>query len=248
MTFSFEDFISPEEILADVLPAVNDEDFKLLRRGWYLRQIKNGLRKLNYEAPFLEYHIDLAMPSNLILDLPTGIWNIRDIYVWNGENCVISEANRVHHKSNFISNGYQAGYTARNKSGQYDTFINPFQSDTSVLFYNQQNGAIMFSDSCVGYSYVRIVYNGTIESLNSVKFIPPFCREALTGFVVERSFFTLQGRDANYNRLWIYAKQDLYNPLGPMEPSKWDLCIRLMKNLDKKFGDDLKEYLSKMFY
>lgn len=251
MTFSYNDLISPKEILADVLPIVDDEEMKMFRPGWYMRQVHQGLKKLNFEAPYIEQKIDLSLPENLILDVPSNVFNIIDIYLWSGEDCVIQESHRVYHKSNFHSNGHEQGYTARNKTGQSDSFISPFGYDYNAYFYNIVHGNIYFSDACSSFDNVRIVYNGMPKSIeqSDSKYIPEFCREALISYVVERAFFALKARNpAAYRILWADAKADLYSPNGQLEPSKWDLAIGLIKKLDKKYMDDLSEYLGRMAY
>lgn len=247
MTLSFENFITAQEIMADALVNINDEEQKLFRPGWYQRNIHTGMKRLNYAAPYLRTYTDIAIHDNLIIDVPAGVFNIVDIFVWSGEDCVLTDTQRVFHKDGFFTSGHLKGSTARN-NGQPDLFINTYGSASSVLYYNTHNGSIMLSDACYGYDYIRIVYDGFPKSASDTKFIPDFCREALVGYITERAFFALQGRDLAYRSLWMGAKQDLYTSPSPGEPSKWDFALRMMKKLDKKYMDDLAEYLSKMAY
>ena len=248
MTLSFDNYISPNEILADALVAINDEEMKLFRIGWYQRQIHSGVKKLNYLAPYIETFVDLDMPEDCTLDVPSGAAELVDIFLWNGEDCNIESSVRVFHKQNFYSRGFERGYTARNKTGQPDAFVSSFPSGNSACFYNIHLGAIVFSDACAEYDHVRIVYRGFPKSINRVNYIPDFFREALVAWVVERAFNALQARDLNYHRLWLAAKSDLYQSPSPGERSKWDFAISRAKKLDKKHRDDLAEYLGRMDY
>jgi hypothetical protein len=250
MTFSYDDLISPNEILADALTNVDDREMKLFTPGWYQRQVHNGIKKLNYEAPYVELFKDIEIPDNLMVNIPSGVGNIIDLFVWSGDNCIINESSRVFHKTNFQTKGRENSYTARNKTGQSDAFIYPFGYDNNVKFYNINNGRIALSDACYGYTYLRIVYYGFPKDItqDDVRYIPEFFREALTSYVTERALFALKNRDAAYRVMWMDAKIDLHTSPSPGEPSKWDLAIRMAKGLDKKYMDDLAEYLSKMFY
>jgi hypothetical protein len=247
MTFSYHDLLSPQDILADVLVDVNDEEMKTFRIGWYMRQIRSATEKLNYQAPFRETFIDLPISDDLTIEIPKGVWNIKDIFLWSGDNCVISQSTRVFHKDNFYTHGSGQGYTARNKTGQADYYIRPRTNDAAVYFYNTHNGCIHLSEACKTHGNIRIVYNGMPKDISETKFIPPFCRQAVCGYVVERVYSAMKGRDLAYRTLWHDAERDLYLPKGT-EPSKWDYAIMMIKRLDTKYYDDLSEYLSKMNY
>lgn len=253
MTFSFEDMLTIEEILADVLPAVDDEKIKYFPEGWYKRQVKTGLDALNYNAPFLETFIDVDVTSNLIITIPSGVWDIQDLFLWNGQadcdNCKIDSAVRLFHKRNMHTKGYDFGYTARHTSNMSDAFLPvPYSADSTTYFYNVHLGNIILSDACIDYEKLRIVYKGVPKSLNTVKFIPPFCREYLIAYVVERTFSALKAKDpARYRALWGDARADLYEMRGT-EPSKLDKAQSLLKRLDKKVLNDLSENLAQQYY
>lgn len=247
MTFSYHDFLTPQEILADALVDVDDEEMKIFRKGWYMRQIRTAIEKLNYQAPFNETFIDLPISTDLIIEVPKGAWNIQDIFLWSGEDCIIQNSVRVFHKDNFYTHGNGLGYTARNKTGQSDYYIQSRTADSGVFFYNIHNGAIHLSEACSMFESIRIVYNGMPKDISEVAFIPPFCRQAVVGYVVERTFNALKNRDISYRTAWLDAERDLYISKGT-EKSKWDYAIGMIKGIDNKYWDDLSEYLSRMNY
>jgi hypothetical protein len=160
----------------------------------------------------------------------------------------MSHSIRVFNKANFQTLGKGMGYTARNKTGQPDPFVHNRTNDSNVYFYNENNGNIYLSDACGSYQNIRIRCNGMPTDISNVRFIPPFCREAVTGYVVERAFFALKARDAAYRVQWVDAKVDLYQEPGRFEQSKWDFAVSMLKAIDTKYMDDLAEYLSKMNY
>ncbi len=271
-TFSYESLLSIENILADAIMFTGDPDMRLLNKGFYVRQAKAGLDEMNFETFFDVRYQDLEIAENLKMPFPSGAWNLRDMFVFNtdlpasittqdgatvvipadstvpaqqGGCCKIIESMRVVHKNNFLSNGYNNGYTARNKTRQYDYFIMPFSQDANLCFYNIQNGMIMLSDYCKRFKYIRIVYNGTASDIDKAKMIPPFIRTAIVGYVVERALFALKARDGAYRIQWMDARADLYTPPSRTESSRWDEAKYRIKTMDKKQADDLKEYLSR---
>ena len=106
----------------------------------------------------------------------------------------------------------------------------------------------MLSEGCASYDKMRIIYNGTPSKITSTKMIPPFCREAITAYVVERAFHTLSISSPNHARLYEAKKRDLYTPPNRMEYSKWDQAKYNLKDLDEKQRVDLADYLSAMNY
>ena len=190
----------------------------------------------------------MKIPDNLLLQIPKGVYNIKDIFLWNGDNCIIQSSQRVFHKE-MQTQGKGKGYTANIKTGQSDRFV-PYvaEQDSNIYFYTANMGVISFSESCSAYENVRVVYEGFPDQMiDKVRFIPPFFREALVGYVTERAFFALKSRDVAYRLIWADAKSDLYDRIGT-EQSKWDNALYLSKKVDKKKRQDMQEYLSKMDY
>ena len=252
MNFSYSDLLTIEDILRDVTVAVDDEEMKLLNIGFYRKQVKEALRKLNYETQFDIRYEDLDMPDNLIINFPSGAFNLRDIFIYNTPNipdqtttndadcCSINQIVRVFHKTNFLTKGKNHGYSARIEPYMSDPFYSSCVSDSSVYFYNIQNGLLMLSDSCESFKKVRLVYNGDPANVDKTKIIPPFLREGIVSFVTERAFFYLKARDPKYRPLWSDSKIDLMD--------KWRDAIYFSKRKDKKERDDLGENLSRLNY
>jgi hypothetical protein len=254
MTFSQSDLLSINSILSDVLTAVDDRETKLLNKGFYVRQVRKALDELNFTTFFDVRYKDLDLPTNLKLEIPSGLWNIRNLYAFNYDDnidCKIGQSVRVFHKDNFISDGKDMGYTANNKSFQVDPFTIPFSSDSIEHFYNTQNGLIIFSEACQNFDKVRIVYNGIASQIDEANIVPRMVQEAVIGYVVFKVFAALKARhksSVNYRVLWADAKEDLYGKRSSYEVSVWDEAKYRLKSMDKKYRDDYAEYLSKMYY
>jgi len=253
MTFSFSDCLDINTILADVLVAAGDEKQKNFTKGWYQRQIKDGLDKMNYQSPFLPTFTDIPLTSNLIIPVPSGVFDTIDLFLWNGGTdcdgvCKISDAVRLFHKRGMMTKGKTFGYTARNVSTMSDAFLPvPYLYDSSTYFYNIVNGSYMLSDICADYDNLRIVYYGVPKSIDVVKFIPPFLKQFLIAWGVERAFYSLKVRDDKWIKHWQIADADLYQRKGT-EPSKFDSAQSLLKRVDTKEWNDLSEYLSQLYF
>ena len=87
MDLSPQNFVSVNEILADVIKVVKDDSFKLNSKGWYTSQIQQSLEELSFDTFFDEQHQAFDMPENLRLELPKGSFNLRQIFVFNGSEC-----------------------------------------------------------------------------------------------------------------------------------------------------------------
>jgi hypothetical protein len=254
MTISHDTFLTIDEILADVLEAVNDKPMRLFSKGFYLRQIKMGLEKLNFQAPFISMFYDMDMPERLVIDIPSGAWDINDMFAFhplkddNCNPCTVGASAKIYHKANFLTTGKGEGYTAHTKPHQRDPF-NPhfYIHDERILFYNVQNGLIMLSEACGAYPKLRIVARGTPKDVDKVKIIPPFAREALIGWGVERAFFSLKAQDQKYRVMWVDAKQDLFVQQSKTKYSKWEEAEILIRKMDKKVMNDLSQYLSQLY-
>lgn len=252
MNFNYGSLLSIEDILSDVSVAINDEEFRQLNIGFYRRQVKEALRKLQYNTHFDERTQDVDMPENLMLQFPVGGFNLKDIFLFNTPNnitdgeatssdcCAVNQMVRVFHKSKFISRGKNMGYTARTKPLTQDPFYYSHVADDLVYFYNIQNGMIMLSESCATFNKIRLVYDGDAADIDKSKIIPPLAREGIVAFVTERALFHLKVRNPQLRAAWVDAKNDMVD--------RWRDAEYYMKRMDKKQRDDLAEYLSRLQY
>ena len=248
MEFGARDLVSINEVLADVLLEVGDESMVLRTPGFYQAQVKGAMNELSFDTLFLEETTDIVMPSDLFVEIPAGVFNIREIYVYVGTPDNIEYTENVYWKRRFRSRGYEKGYTANIKSGNTtDPFVTVSILETSPYYFNTQRGFIMLSDACSGYDYVRIVYNSIQASGNilDAKIIPPFAKKAVVLWAVEKSARSLKVRDPKYRQIQFEAAAQLdeYGLTGA-----WQEAKRRLKRLDTKKYHDLVEYNSKMLY
>lgn len=246
MNISQDSYITPDEILANVLNEVGDEDYKTFTRGWYMSQIQQCLEELSFDSCMIQQDDDFEFPADTFrLYLPANTFNVREILVYNGTLGNPSNLQTVRWKKNYRTKGRDKGYFAVNNSTlDQDLYITPLTSDSesTLLYANVYNGMIEFSQSCSSYSFVKLYYNGTLTPIGETPFVPQFFRQAVELWVVLQYYRAMRRRDQKFNTLFNSVYAELNKPFTGV----WDKAVVRSKSLDSKLGEDLKEYLSKM--
>jgi len=157
-------FISVNEVLADVLVALDDQETRLLPIGFYKAQVRNGIDELGFDTYFVKDHTDVAIPSDHIIPFPAAAHKVDSIFIFTGEPDDIDYVRNLYWKKNARSAGFEKGYTANNRPGVYnDQYFtqNPTWGATEIAyFFMYVEGDIILSDACTGYDYCRIEYTG----------------------------------------------------------------------------------------
>tara|TARA_Y100000814_G_scaffold96598_2_gene66904 strand:+ start:12308 stop:13051 length:744 start_codon:yes stop_codon:yes gene_type:complete len=243
------DFISVNNLLADILTFVNDDTMRNhgFNRGYYVSGIQKALEALALETYFDVRTEDKTFPKEkLATEIPKGAFNIREIYIYNGELCKPKSFAIVQWKRLYNNKGKGDKGTAKrlDTRSSRDPFF-PLDSTASGVYYaNIQNGTLMFSSNCKGFDYLRIVYNGMGGAIGDEPIIPRLFREAIVDYVVERCFRALKAKDRAYRPLWSDAYQILNDPKN----GSWINAERKIKSLNTWQRDTMQEYLGAMNY
>jgi hypothetical protein len=259
MNISNESYCSINEIKADVLLNVNDENERLLSPGFYVRQVKKALEELSFDTLFNVVYIDLDIPASLNLPIPGNMWNINDIFVYKQgsvdcsqptcDDCSINGMERVFYKRHYISKGNGYGYTARNHEMGRDPFIRGAGNASNLKWYNVINGIIMLSHTCTPFDKIRIVANGLMSAdVYQSKIVPLFVRDAVTLWATERAAFSLKSRDQKYRVIWMDTRTELFTPSSRATGNIWDEAKYRLKKRDAKEMADWRTYLGVMNY
>ncbi len=240
-------FGSISEVLADVLVTLNDESQSLLTPGFYRAQVKNGLDELGFDISFLPVVNDYELPDDLIVEMPKGCFNLKQIEIYSGTPDNVGYVEQVYWKRGVQTRGAGTGYTSRvHHWNVTDPFIQVHVDEYSMYYFSVQNGNIRLSDACANYAYVRLTYDG-IPSMNldEVKMVPPEVRKALVLWVTDKCAGALKMRDAKYRVVQADAASQLdeYGLTGAWHEAKMRL-----RRLDSKKMRDIIEYNSKMNY
>lgn len=263
MEYSPKDFLTTEQILSDVLMFVGDEDNKKLPYGWYQSQLQRCLEELSFDTFFHVKHVDVDVPENLCFELPEGTFNVQEVYAYNGSECNIQKASKMWYKRNFYNAGGDTYFAKNRGSANNDPFYSKTtyrnngiggvtlfdaedNSRSGLLFYNVENGVIMFSSSVRRYQRIHIKMSGVSCPLGDVPFIPPFFRSVCIDFVCEAATRALMAKDpAKLRALWqVYDRNLDYNGVN----GSWRKAIQRIAIMGKGQRDDMREYLSRWSY
>lgn len=242
MQFSPDDLLSMNIIKTDVLVEVDDEEEKVFTPGWYTSQIQQATEELSFDTFFHTLYLDFNLPESLRLKIPSGAFNVKKIFLWSGDDCTVDSQMNVYIKDTYYRMGTNSGYTAMNRPNIEDPFIAGHTLGDSIYFASLQNGYIHFGEACSGYDKVRIYFNGVLNNIGDVPFIPRQFRQAVKKWVVLQVYSSLKSRDPKvYRPLYVDTYNELYAPFDGI----WDKAAYRAKCLDSKYREDLGEYLSK---
>jgi len=206
MNISRQNMVTPNEILADALRYCGDESFKDSSRGYYVSLIQRAMQELAFDTFFDERTEFFDVPENLNLEMPKGSFNIKQVYLLNGDNCGnIEGTQNVYWKRNYYTKGN--GYLARDKVTNHG---DPFYENRSIsgggntseanlrrtsalssirqlYYYNIQNGMIMLSSTAKNFKRIAIVFNGVGTDIGEVPSVPMLFREAVISWVIDNA-------------------------------------------------------------
>ena len=245
------DFVSQNTLLADILVLCADEATRVRTKGWYVSQIQKALEELAIDTFFNERTIDLPFDKTMLqMSLPENVFNLRELYLWNGTCCSPETSQIVHfkrHHNNKPGVG-GTGHTARRKESQpSDPFYSPFTTGNGTyepgLYYaNMQDGVLMFSSNCAQYDMVRMVVNSYGGNIGDAPIIPRFLREAAIDYVVEKFMRAMYSKDPSYRVRYLDASNALNKPYD----GSWAKAQYRVKSMDTWERDSMKEYFGRM--
>tara|TARA_Y100000593_G_C4323838_1_gene345642 strand:+ start:2551 stop:3288 length:738 start_codon:yes stop_codon:yes gene_type:complete len=241
------DFISTNQLLADILINVNDEDYKQhgFTKGFYVSAIQQALEEMSFDTFFDEQTMDVDIPSNFRIRMPKNIFNIREMYVHKGTCCSPRSSAIVHWKRLYNNKGGDGSqYTAKRKNEGSDPIYRPKLTisgiDGAAIYANIQNGTIMLSSNVSGYSKLRIIANGMGVEIGDEPVVPRFLRQVTIDWVTERTFRALAAKDMRLRNLWSDSSMKLQQSQLKAE--------RRIKGMDTWERDSMREYLGRLNY
>jgi hypothetical protein len=243
MEFSSHDFVSVNEILSDVTAVVHDREFSMMSKGWYTSQVQQALHELSFDTVFDEKRVVIPVPSDLRAELPSGAFNIKEIYLFNGTECDIASSQRVWYKKNHFTAG----------SGRISNGNDPFfgnVNEPNIFYADMYNGMIVLSSNCRIYQNLFVVYNGVGCEVGAVPVVPLFLREVTKLWVSDKAFEIRQAQSIGTSEFsqWRAMKSDNYVKLKGGNYSEWDKAELRVKSMGTKARRDFKEYLTRMGY
>lgn len=236
---------------------VDDIEYRSAPKGFYTSMVQKALEELGMDTFFDERRESFDMPEeSLTLPLPKGCFNVKNIYLFNGNECNISNSIKVYWKRNYFTRGN--GYIANDK---FNNTMDPFYTDhfgvatqvnknlirydtqqSAKFFYNIQMGNLMLSSYCRGVANkVMIHYNGTGCDLGDVPFIPVFLRTAVEDYVIEAILRVKMAKDRAWKDLWAIYEHRLRQPYD----GSWEKAETRIKMMNSSQRNELFEYLGR---
>lgn len=264
MNFSSADFVTVNEILSDVLKLVKDEDYRLNSKGWYTSQVQQALEELSFDTFFSKGPpIIIPISDGLKIPIPKGTFNIRQLYITNGNACNVGHSQVVWYKRNFIA-GTESGYIARDKYNNRDPFYknrrsgnsrfavgDDFRNEpTNLYYYGVHDGEINLSANCRQFKNLFIVANRISTEVGDVPLVPVYLRQAVKSFVLIEAMEVKMADEigtAAFNQ-WATLLNKQVNDKDNMNNGTWITAERRVKMLDSKQREDLNEYFSRLDY
>lgn len=247
MDINYNNLISINEVLSNVMVVLADETNEKLSPGYYIAQVHDAIDELGFEVDFIPQVNDYKISPDLMIDMPQGCFNLTGIQIYKGTPDNVGYCETVYWRKGVQTRGQGTGVTANvNSFSVTDPFFRCDVWENQLFYFSVQNGIIRLSDNCANYDYVRLAYSGIpSKKLDFMKIIPPEVRKALVDWVVVRCAGSLKMRDARYRIIETDAKRDLdeYGYNGSWHEAKQ----RLLK-LDKKKLRDVILYNAKLNY
>jgi hypothetical protein len=239
MDINPQNLLSIQEVLADVMVIMDDEDNRKLTPGFYNAQVKYALDELGFDISFLPVTNDYEIPEDLILEMPKGCFNLNSIHIFTGTPDSVGYQENVYWKKGAQTRGKETGMTSNVRGWNItDPFFRVNVSEWSLYYFSVQNGLMRLSDACSAFDYARLNYDGIpSKNLDVVKMIPPECRKAIVLWVTDKCAASLKLRDNKYRAVQVdaVAQLDEYGFNGAWHEAQ----MRLVRLDRKKFKDSI---------
>jgi len=268
MEFSPKEMLTPNDILSEVLMYTGEQRYENVTKGFIVSQMNKCLKALSYHTFFTETHMHFDLNDKRLIDIPAGVFNIKEVYLFNGDQCHIGEntANVYWKRNYFAPTGN--GSVSRNKGNDGSNGKDPFYSSQSsyssiarggsgisqpgttlsntTFFYGESNGTLMFSPNCSTYSKVMIKFSGIWQFDDKTPTIPAVTQEVLVDWCTEAVF---RAKVLVNPQLFRTIHKDAEMRLGYKPESfygSWYKAKTLLTKMGGKKKEDLKEYLSRL--
>lgn len=257
------EYISSDSIMFMVTALTGDKNYTILPKGFYLTVIQDALKELNMDSFFEELREDIKMPvGTLTIDLPKGCFNVKNIYVFTGDECTIQNSKKIWWKRNYYTKGqgyiandkgnngndpYYGNHNAASRNDKDLIRIDAAQGVNSALYYNIQMGKIMLSSSCRNAGQmIHVHYNGIGGDISEAPIIPVYFKQAIIDYVVEYICLYRMGNEVSDVRRWtallnVYSMRLDKNGFN----GSWHTAIQRVRDMNSSQREELKEYCSR---
>lgn len=254
-------YITPGEIIFFAAGMSGDQNQKVLTNGFFKALIQRSWEELNMQSSFKTGRADFDMPHHLSIPLPADCFDVKDVYVYSGDACVIADSHKVYWKRNYYTKGN--GYLANDKgNNSRDPFTRSHSSVpqnkalirhgnpgniNKLLFYNLENGFLMLSSSCLSAgNKIHIHYGSTGCKVEDAPIIPVYFKTAIEDYVTEAALRFRMANEPAMIRTWS-PMQQLYERRLDKDGmnGSWFQAVRRASQLNKSQRSELYSYLGR---
>ena len=246
MNHSSLSYISHKMISADASMKSGDKEFKYHPEGFYMSLIQEALQELSFDTFFLENEKVYDIGDCLKFPMPEGAFNVREIYLYNGDQCNPSGKQNVYYKRN-----YHNRISMNNWKNDRDPFYPKSGREVpSNLYYcGIRNGVIELSPNCKSFQKLVVRFNGLLCNIGEVPTIPMFFRQAVTDFVIVEALsarIAEMSEDPKKIQAWQFILNRHERKMMEPYTGSWETAQHRAKTLDRKMREDINEYHAKL--
>lgn len=254
-------YVAPGELIFFASAMAGDKENRIVPYGFLMALVQRAWEDLNMQSYFKDGHADFDMPQDLSIPLPADCFDVKNIYVYSGDLCVIGQSHKVYWKRNYYTKGN--GFLANDKGyNSRDPFFRSHiarpdnkalirhddpRSVNRTLYYNLQNGFLMLSSSCLlAGNKVHIHYGSTGCDVGDAPIIPVYFKTAIEDYVTEAALrFRMAQEPANY-RMWRDLQQSYERRLDKEGMNgSWFTAVKRASQLNKDQREALGTYLGR---
>jgi hypothetical protein len=241
MDISKNSDVSFEDILSDCLVLCGDEDYRSgWSKGFYISTIQRALQELSFDTFYLEGDEWVQVDQDCLqMDMPCNMFNPREFYLHNGTPACPTGIVQVYWKRLFNNGKGGQSYTAKRRDdgvSQDDPYMPGSFVGSNLYYANIQNGKIMLSRNCTGFTWMKIHGNMAGTAIGDSPSIPLFFRTAISDYVCEKFFRYKTSQDRAFQTDWA-----MYNDMLNRENGSWDKAEKRIKTLSTWKKDTMRE-------
>lgn len=241
-------YIGIGDILLDTTRELGDSKFRY-GRPFHMTTIKRGLRQMALETGFDVRQWDGDVPSNRIMDVPTGMLGMgNNAWLYSGTVCDVGRAPTLFIKPHMFHKGGEGWFANtqwRSVDGLSANLGNTCNPPSNLYFAGYTKGRLYMSETCLQFTKLHITYNGLgSESwcdMDDDIEIPQWAAEAVKDWAVRAGAQVMRKSDPKYYTLIINEKErELKSNSG-----SWIMAKVAYSQMDGKDRADMAAYMGR---
>lgn len=175
-------WIKSDEVVLAAARLAQDIGCANIGKNLYDAALRDAVRELCYDTDFDERNVEMSIPSDRIITLPSPMGGILNVFLYQGDHCDTTACTPCHHKPNYSHHGGDGSF-----ANQQGVNIDPLQGNTfyfgepnNLYYYGIIMSTMYLSPQCSQFSGIRIEYAGLGQDDPCVMpAVPTWAKEAL---------------------------------------------------------------------